>query len=80
MDSLGVVAQAIYRTPSLYVLGLHLLASALAYFGYRQACKGKDKKKLSGTALVAMNTRVICSRTKASPRTFWTKFSSTRTI
>ncbi len=45
--------QAIYRTPFLYVIGLLLLASALAYVGYREASKGKYKKKLSGTALIA---------------------------
>ncbi len=53
MDSLGVEVQAIYRTPLLYVIGLLLLASALAYFGYRDAGRVKDKRKLSGTALVA---------------------------
>jgi hypothetical protein len=55
MDSLGVEMQAIYRTPILYVIGLLLLASALAYFGYREACRGKDNRKLSGTALIAAN-------------------------
>ena len=45
--------QAIYRTPLLYVIGLLLLASALAYLGYREASRSKDKRKLSGTAIVA---------------------------
>jgi hypothetical protein len=45
--------QAIYRFPFLYVLGLLLVASALAYFGYREASRGKDKRKVSGTAFIA---------------------------
>ena len=45
--------QSIYRTPLLYIIGLLLLALALFYFGYREAKKGKDPKKLSGTALIA---------------------------
>ena len=44
---------AIYRTPLLYVVGLLLLASVLAYFGYREASRGKEKGKLSGTAFIA---------------------------
>ena len=45
--------QAIYRFPFLYVIGLLLVAFALAYFGYRAASRRKDKRKLNGTAFIA---------------------------
>ena len=53
MQTLGVKVQTIYRTPLLYVVGLLLLSAALAYFGYREASRGKDKGKLGGAAIIA---------------------------
>ena len=52
-STLGIEMPVIYRFPLLYVVGLLLLASALAYFGYLEARRSKDKRKLSGTAFIA---------------------------